>query len=280
MPDVPPSRCLSGALTAIMESRAFGATGVEVPVIGLGTWQVFDLSPQRQQIADDVVEAFFGEGTRMVDSSPMYGRAEQALGRAISESRAETIVATKVWANTADQARSQFESQMGFFQERVDIEQVHNLVAWRSHLDWMEEEQERGRIGLLGATHYSPGAFDELEKVMRSGRIHAIQIPYNPAERDAEQRILPLAEELGLGVIAMRPLGAGSLVRAPISDDLAKLGFNSRADALLKWCLSDPRIHVAIPATSKVEHARGNAAAGSGPWLDDTQRRRIASLFS
>ena len=266
--------------TGTMESRTFGATGLEVPVIGLGTWQVFDLASERQQIADDVVEAFFVEGARVVDSSPMYGRAEQTLGRAISESRAETIVATKVWANSADQARSQFESQMGFFQERVDIEQVHNLVAWRLHLDWMEEERERGRIGLLGATHYSPSAFDELEKVMRSGRIHAIQIPYNPAERDAEQRILPLAEELGLGVIAMRPLGAGSLVRAPMSDDLAKLGFNSRAEALLKWCLSDPRIHVAIPATSKVEHARGNAAAGSGPWLDDTQRRRIASLSS
>lgn len=280
MPDVPPSRCLSGALTAIMESRAFGATGVEVPVIGLGTWQVFDLSPQRQQIADDVVEAFFGEGTRMVDSSPMYGRAEQALGRAISESRAETIVATKVWANSAEQARVQFESQMGFFDDRVDIEQVHNLVAWRSHLDWMEEEQERGRIGLLGATHYNPSAFDELEKVMRSGRVQAIQIPYNPVERDAEQRILPLAQELGLGVIAMRPLGAGSLVAGPLPDDLRTLGFISRADALLKWCLSDARIHVAIPATSKVEHARGNAAAGSGPWPDDPLRRRIASLLS
>lgn len=263
-----------------MESRAFGATGLEVPVIGLGTWQVFDVSHERQQIADDVVRASFEEGTRMVDSSPMYGRAEQTLGRAISEKRAETIVATKIWANSVDQARSQFESQMGFFQERVDIEQVHNLVAWRSHLDWMEEERERGRIGLLGATHYSSSAFDELEKVMRSERIQAIQIPYNPAERDAGQRILPLAEELGLGVIAMRPLGAGSLVRGPISDDLKALGVRSRADALLKWCLSDPRIHVAIPATSKVEHARGNAATGSGPWLDDARRRRIASLFS
>ena len=263
-----------------MESRAFGATGLEVPVIGLGTWQVFDVSHERQQTADDVVRASFEEGTRMVDSSPMYGRAEQTLGRAISEKRAETIVATKIWANAVDQARSQFESQMDFFQERVDIEQVHNLVAWRSHLGWMEEERERRRIGLLGATHYSSSAFDELEKVMRSGRIQAIQIPYNPGEQDAEQRILPLAEELGLGVIAMRPLGAGSLVREPMSDDLKALGFSSRAEALLKWCLSDRRIHVAMPATSKVEHARGNAAAGSGPWLDDAQRRRIASLLS
>ncbi len=263
-----------------MESRPFGATGLEVPVIGLGTWQVFDLPPERQEAADEVVRASFEGGVRMVDSSPMYGFAEQRLGRAISEKRAETIVATKIWANSADQAHSQFESQMGFFQERVDIEQVHNLVAWDGHLNWMEEERERGRIGFLGATHYSPSAFEELEKVMRSGRIQAIQIPYNPTERDVERRILPLAEELGLGVIAMRPLGAGSLVRGSISDDLAALGFDSRADALLKWCLSDRRIHIAIPATSKLEHARGNAAAGSGPWLNDAQRRRIASLFS
>ena len=263
-----------------MESRAFGATGLEVPVIGLGTWQVFDLSPARQRIADAVVTASFEEGMRMVDSSPMYGRAEQTLGNAISDRRGESIVATKIWANSAAQARSQFEAQIRFFQGRVDIEQVHNLVAWRSHLDWMEDERARGRVGLLGATHYSPSAFDELEKVMRTGRIQAIQVPYNPAERDAEQRILPLAEELGLGVIAMRPLGAGSLAGGPPSDDLKALGFSSRAEALLKWCLSEGRIHVAIPATSRVEHARDNAVAGHPPWLDEPDRRRIASFFS
>jgi aryl-alcohol dehydrogenase-like predicted oxidoreductase len=132
--------------------------------------------------------------------------------------------------------------------------QIHNLVGWREHLEWLEEERGEGRIGFLGATHYAASAFGELEQVMRTGRIDAIQVPYNPLERDAERRVLPLAAELDLGVIAMRPLGGGSLVR--------------RCDArdLLKWTLADERVHVAIPATSSAAHARSNAGAGSPPW--------------
>ncbi len=152
---------------------------------------------------------------------------------------------------TADyeQARAQFAGQLGLY-GRVQIEQIHNLVAWREHLPWLEEERDAGRIDLIGATHYSASAFDELEQVMRTGRIDAIQIPYNPEERAAEKRILPLAAELDLGVIAMRPLGGGALVR------------RHGATELLKWTLTDERVHVAIPATADSEHARANVAVG------------------
>ena len=248
-----------------MELRRFGRTELQVPVVGLGTWQTFDVGPTQEARARDVVETVWESGTRFFDSSPMYGRAEGVLGRALGARRGNALVATKIWTSSDSEARSQFADQLEFYGGRIDLEQVHNLVAWRTRLDWLEEERAAGRIAFLGATHYSAGAFDELEQVMRTGRIDAIQVPYNPLEREAERRILPLAAELDLGVIAMRPLGGGSLIR--------------RFDptALLKWTLGDERIHVAIPATSSVAHARANTAAGEPPWPSPEERQRLVS---
>jgi aryl-alcohol dehydrogenase-like predicted oxidoreductase len=233
-----------------VERRRFGRSELEIPVVGLGTWQTFDVGPEGEAMAKAVVETAWEGGTRLFDSSPMYGRAEGVLGRALADIRDGAIVATKIWTSSGEQARSQFEAQLEFF-GRVELEQIHNLVAWEEHLPWLEEERDAGRIDLIGATHYDASAFDELERVMRTGRIDAIQIPWNPAERAAERRILPLAEELDLGVIAMRPLGGGDLAR------------RRSAQELLEWCLSDDRVHVAIPATSNPEHARANALAGA-----------------
>jgi aryl-alcohol dehydrogenase-like predicted oxidoreductase len=249
-----------------MEHRRFGRTGWEVPVVGLGTWQTFDVGPGGERAARDVIDAVWEGGTRLFDSSPMYGRSERVLGRALGGRRADALVATKIWTSSAVEARRQLAAQLEFFGGRVDLEQVHNLVGWRDHLDWLEQERAAGRIGFLGATHYAAGAFDDLEEVMRTGRIDAIQVPYNPLERDAERRILPLASELDLGVIAMRPLGGGALT--------------SRFDAreLLKWTLADERIHVAIPATSSGAHARANTAAGAAPWPSPAERQALMSL--
>jgi aryl-alcohol dehydrogenase-like predicted oxidoreductase len=262
-----------------MERRTLGRTGVEVPVVGLGTWATFDLPDRRQHVADAVVETALAAGTRLVDSSPMYGRAEGVLGRALDSRRPDAFVATKIWTPSVSEGRAQLESQLADFDGRVDLEQVHNLVAWRDHLDWLERERAAGRVGFLGATHYAASAFPELIRIMRTGRIDAIQIPLNPRAREVEREVLPLAEELGLGVIVMEPLGGrGSLIPAPTPRALEPLGVASWAQALLKWALSDPRVTVVIPATRNPEHAGENAAAGSPPRFGPEERRLVEAL--
>ena len=232
-------------------------------MVGLGTWRTLDVGPVEEPNARAVVEAMLDGGAQVFDSSPMYGRAEGVLGRALGARRGEAFVATKIWSPSPAEARRQLDAQLGFYGGRVELEQIHNLVAWREHLPWLEAEREAGRIGAIGATHYSESAYGELERVMRTGRIQAVQIPYNPLQREAERRILPLAEELGLGVIAMRPFGEGALVR------------RVEARELLKLTLADPRVHVAIPATAKVEHARANVAAAAPPWPSAEERAAL-----
>jgi aryl-alcohol dehydrogenase-like predicted oxidoreductase len=261
-----------------MQERTL-APDLRVPVVGLGTWQVLDLRAGEQPRADGVVAAMLGAGARLFDSSPMYGRAEQVLGTALSSRRDEAIVATKIWTDSEAEGQRQYERQLGFFGGRIDVEQVHNLVNWRGHLSWLAREREGRRIGALGATHYSPRAFSELADVMRSGQIDAIQVPYNPSERAIETEILPLAAELGLGVLVMRPLGSGGLGSGPRADELSELGVESWAEAVLVWALSAPGITAVIPATGDLFHATANARAGSHPGFTPAQRQRVAELW-
>jgi diketogulonate reductase-like aldo/keto reductase len=261
-----------------VDIRALGRAGIELPVVGLGTWRVFDLPPARQAGADAVVAAAFDAGVRVVDSSPMYGRAEAVLSGALGERRREAFVATKVWTSSVVEGRRHFARQLGWFGGRIDLLQVHNLVAWREHLEWMEPERGVGNIGFLGTTTYQPSSFGELERIMRSGRIHAIQVPLNPLERDAEARVLPLAEDLGLGVLVMRPFAEGGLLRQPFPAELASLGLTGWPEALLRWSLADERVSVAIPASGRPEHAVANAMAASRPPLEPDVRDLIGRL--
>jgi diketogulonate reductase-like aldo/keto reductase len=249
-----------------MEQRRLG------PVVGLGTWNTFDGDVTT---ARSIVTASFEAGARMFDSSPMYGGAEAALGAAVEPRRPEVTVATKIWAASGVEGRQQYQRQREWF-GRVEIEQIHNLEAWEEQLPWLERERAEGHIDLLGVTHYSPRMFGELQRALRTRRFQVVQLPLNPRERDSERELLPLAAELGVAVIVMRPLGEGSLVRnAPPADVLAELGVETWPQALLKWALSDERVDVVIPATRHPEHARANAAAGGPPWYDAGQRRLV-----
>lgn len=255
---------------------------VSVPVLGLGTSRTLDLPDENQALADKVISAALDSGSTLIDSSPMYGRAEAVSGQALAERRREALIATKVWTEDDDEADRQIEASLGYFGGHIELFQVHNLVAWRSRLDQLESRRDAGQVTLLGATHWKSAAYGELETVMRTGRLDAIQIPYNPLEREVEARILPLAEELGLGVLVMRPFGGGALARRQVDDadlaPLAEFGISSWSRALLAWGLSDARISCAIPATSKPERARANAAAGTGPWLDADARRVVQRI--
>jgi len=272
-------------MTAVaIDERPLGRTsGLTVPAVGMGTWQTFDVDGGAAEArAGEIVSEALDAGARFMDSSPMYGEAERVLGEALGPRRDDAIVATKVWTSDDAEGEEQVRRALRWYGGRVDLYQIHNLVAWERRLEQLERERERGAVAAIGATHHSPSAFGELAHIMRTGRIAAIQIPYNPHERDVEREILPLAEELGLGVVVMRPLGAGRLVaRAPDPAELAPLrafGVETWAQALLKWVLSDARCHVAIPATSRPGRMRENAAAGAPPWFDDDARSLVTRL--
>jgi diketogulonate reductase-like aldo/keto reductase len=255
-----------------MEERRLG------PVVGLGTWNTFGGDVE---LAERVVGGALDAGVRVFDSSPMYRGAEASLGGALDGRRADAVIATKIWSQSVDEGREQYRRQREWF-GRVEIEQIHNLANWRGQLEWLEREREEGRIDRLGVTHYAAGAFGELAEALRTRRFDVVQLPYNPHERDVERELLPLAEELDVAVIVMRPLGEGSLVRRPppaeALEPLRAFGIETWAQALLKWVLSDPRVDLAIPATSRPERPAENAAAGSPPWLGPEERALVAEL--
>ena len=264
-----------------MEQRELGTGGPLVPVVGMGTWHTLDVRGAAEAERHGIVREALDAGCRIMDSSPMYGEAERVLAAALDGRRREAFVATKVWSPDAAEGGRQIDRALALY-GRVECYQVHNLVAWKDHLPRLEALRVEGRIDVVGATHYSSKAFGDLARLMRAGRIGMVQIPYNPLEREVEREILPLAQELGLGVLVMRPLGGGSLVGGVPSpgelEPLAPFGVRTWAQALIHWALSDPRVTAVIPATSRPGRMTENAAAGEGPWFGRTERDFVARL--
>lgn len=267
-----------------MQKRRLGRTELEVPVVGLGTWKVFDVNGITEEASrHDVVKAALEHGANLFDSSPMYGEAERVLGDAIRPERKNCILATKVWTNKGTyDADEQIAASLRIFGDIIDIYQIHNLSEWPLVLDKLEALKADGKIRSIGITHYVEPAFPEMMEIMRTGRIDVIQVPYNALLNEAAKDILPLAKELDLGVMVMVPLGTGKLVRIPIpAEELEAFeAYNCTtwAQVLLNYIISDERVHTAIPATSSPVRMKENALAGSAKPFDEEMRERVRAL--
>ncbi|MFP5245264.1 MAG: aldo/keto reductase [Thermoanaerobaculia bacterium] len=251
--------------------------------IGLGTWQTFDVSDSKP--LEPVLAEFVRLGGQVVDSSPMYGRSESVLGDLAVKLgvRDKLFVATKVWTSGKRDGIEQMTSSERKLRGKVDLMQVHNLVDAETHLATLREWKSSGRIRFIGITHYTSSAYDALERAIRRGGIDFVQVNYSLAEREAENRILPLCREQGIAVLINRPFGAGSLFREarnqPLPAFAKELGATSWAELFLKFVISHPAVTCAIPATSKVEHLRQNMNAGRGPMPDAAMRKKIAAAL-
>lgn len=261
------------AATGAMPTRPIPGSGEALPVIGLGTWQGFDFAPGSREYAGlpGVLQALFDAGGSVIDSSPMYGRAERTLGELIARHpmRRRAFLATKVWTRGQAEGRQQMEESLRLLQsERIELLQIHNLVDWRTQLATLREWQAANRVRYLGITHYTASAYDELEAVMRQARFDFLQVNYSADERAAEKRILPLARERGMAVLVNRPFGGGELLRRlkdrPLPAWAGEIGASSWAQLLLKFVLAQPAVTCAIPGTRRAEHMADNARAALG----------------
>ena len=265
----------------MMERRALGTSGLDVPVVGMGTWRTFDVRGE-DAVAQcrAVLDEAYAAGATLFDTSPMYGESERVLSETMGARRDDALVADKLWTPDDAEAERQAQRALRWYGDRVDVYQVHNLVRTRHRLQLLRRLRAEGKVRVIGATHYQHAAFPELLALMRAGEIDQIQIPYNARDREAEREILPAAADLGIGVIVMRPLGEGTLARKRVTPDvlapLAPFGVETWAQALLKFILSDPRVSCVIPATSRPERMRKNACAGEPPWFGPEEREHVA----
>ena len=270
-----------------MHERPIPRSGEQLPVIGMGTWATFDVGTSRAERdpLDGVLRALFAAGTRVIDSSPMYGRSEAVVGDELARvDGPKPFLATKVWTTGKragiDQMKQSFERMRT---PVMDLMQVHNLLDCEAHLPVLREMKADGRVRYIGVTHYQHDQFGAIETLMRGEQLDFIQIPYSIVDRAAEVRLLPAARDTGTAVLVMTPLETGALfghVRGRALPSIAgALGCTSWAQLFLKFVVGHPSVTCALPATANPEHAADNARAGFGPLPDEAQREQLAALL-
>jgi diketogulonate reductase-like aldo/keto reductase len=271
-----------------MQTRPVPSSGKALPVIGVGTWQTFDvgaLPPERALLAE-VLRVLFEAGGSVIDSSPMYGKAEGVVGDllAAAHSRDKAFIATKVWTTGRQAGIEQMQRSMALLRaDHIELMQIHNLVDWRTQLATLRAWKQEKRITYLGITHYTSSGYDQLEAVMRAEPLDFVQLDYAIDDRGVEKRLLPLAADRGIAVLVNQPFGGGGLIRTlkgkPLPDWAGEIGCQSWAQILLKFVLGHPAVTCVIPGTSKPEHMRENTGAGILPMPDAALRARMAALI-
>ncbi len=271
---------------ASLIARRIPSSDETLPVIGIGTWQSFDVGPAPAERAplEEVLQAFAELGGKLVDSSPMYGKSEEVVGDIAARlgMREKLFVATKVWTSGKKAGIQQMEESIRKLRaDPIDLMQVHNLVDVNTQIATLREWKREGRVRYIGVTHYTAGGHDAVARIIDSQPIDFVQINYSVGEREAERRILPLALDHGVAVIANRPFGGGDLFRRlrskPLPEWAKEIDCESWAQLLLKFIVSNSAITCAIPATSKVDHLRDNMRAGYGRLPDEKLSARIAA---
>ena len=269
--------------------RSIPSSGEKLPVIGLGSWQVFDVDSNvaARQPLEQVLARLVALGGRLIDSSPMYGRAEEVIGDLAAKLHLHDslFLATKVWTAGKTEGIASMERSLARLQtKRLDLMQVHNLVDVQTHLATLRSWKEQGRIRYIGITHYTSGSYPEVAKLLRTETVDFLQINYSLGERDADKEILPLAQDRGVAVLANRPFGGGELFsqvrRKPLPDWTAEFECHSWAQFLLKWIIAHPAVTCAIPATANLRHLEDNMQAGIGLLPDAKQRQRMIDTIA
>jgi aryl-alcohol dehydrogenase-like predicted oxidoreductase len=271
-----------------MHKRPIPSSGEPLPVIGCGTYVGFDVRPDdaANERLLGVLNALFAARGSVIDSSPMYGRAEGMVGELLARRReSRAFIATKVWTRGREAGIAQMQRSMALLgTDHMDLMQVHNLVDWKVHLKTLREWKESGRIRYLGVTHYTSSAYSELETVLRSEALDFVQLNYSIADRSAEQRLLPIAAERGVAVIANLPLGSGQVLRSVQGRALPgwaqeELSCTSWAQLLLKYVVGHASVTCTIPGTGQATHMADNARAGLGVMPGEAQRARILECW-
>ena len=283
-----PKLSIASALNQSMLKRVIPSSGEEMPVIGLGTSRVFDIERSKNElnVREKILDIFYENGGRLIDTSPMYGMSEEIIGitakKYIEKNR--FFLATKVWTEGRENGMRQIEESFQKMRtDKISLIQVHNLLDWKTQIKTLRSLKDEGRIDYIGITHYKSNAFDEMIKIMKAEKVDFAQFNYSMGEREAEQKILPFCKDNGIATLINRPFMRGRLFRETQKKKLpswvSDYDIDSWGQFFLKYIISNDAVTNVIPATSKTKNMLDNASAGMGKMLDEKAKKRMLGVF-